>query len=222
MRYLQRQNTHPHTNERILAVHQMHPLPHQSRWRSPSKPHTLLETLANTMAHAYLEQARLYATAKDTPNAVSCCLEGLAATYGIPRPLAVRDQLQDLLGSLDATQEIQVRIGAHPNSAAQLHRNRSADFAHATRSPTHLERLVSVHQLLDYPSDLPSFNRAYVEAITLQETQPVQEFYLVQYTGPFRRQADHLGNLHLAVVQAAQISATGPFYLTDICAVVRR
>ena len=65
------------------------------------KPFSVAELQARSHGQTYLQLAKNYRASYDLLNAVSCCLEGLALTFGISRPLAVRDQLQDLLDSLD-------------------------------------------------------------------------------------------------------------------------
>ena len=82
--------------------------------------------------------------------------------------------------------------------------------------PTSLTQLVSVHQLLSYPSEYPSFNRAYEEAILSLKSSSLDglELYIVQY-----RADDDV--LRFTSVSPASISSQGPYFLTDICAVVR-
>src|SRR5579862_2133417 len=65
------------------------------------KAFTVPELLAKQRGQNYLELVQSYRARNDLPNAVSCCLEGLEVTYGVSRPLAVRDQLNDLLDALD-------------------------------------------------------------------------------------------------------------------------
>lgn len=78
--------------------------------RTAAKPFTLAEARARQLGNAYLELAMSYSAAKDVPNAVSCCVEGLSLTHGISRPLMVRDQLTDLLTCLDPTEKIRSQI----------------------------------------------------------------------------------------------------------------
>jgi len=74
------------------------------------KPLTLAEQLAKRNGELYLELARHYAKAEDRNNAASCCLEGIHLMFGISRPLAVRDQLDDVLRMIDPLKEIATRI----------------------------------------------------------------------------------------------------------------
>jgi len=88
-------------------------------------------------------------------------------------------------------------------------------------TPKCLERLVSAHQLLTYPSEYRRFNRAFEDALAcLKQNPTVCELYIVQYRAQF---ADlHRGEeLHFSFVPAALISRNGPYFLTDICAVLR-
>lgn len=79
-----------------------------------------------------------------------------------------------------------------------------------------LEKSISAHQLLSYPSEHQSFNRAYEGALqSLNSSALARDLYIVQYkTGD--------GELGFGYISAASISANGPYYLTDICAVVRK
>jgi hypothetical protein len=65
------------------------------------KAFSLPELLAKERGQNYLQLAQSYHARNDLPNAVSCCLEGFEVTYGVSRPLVVRDQLHDLLDVLD-------------------------------------------------------------------------------------------------------------------------
>jgi hypothetical protein len=79
-----------------------------------------------------------------------------------------------------------------------------------------LEKLISAHQLLSYPSEHQSFNRAYEGALqSLKSSALVRELYIVQY------RAEN-GDLCFGYISASSISANGPYHLTDICAVVRK
>jgi hypothetical protein len=62
------------------------------RQTSAGKPFTVAELQARAYDESYLQLAKSYRDLNDILNAVSCCLEGLALTFGISRPLAVRDQ----------------------------------------------------------------------------------------------------------------------------------
>lgn len=68
---------------------------------STPKPFIVAELQARRHGDLYLRLAQTYRASHDILNAVSCCLEGLALTFGISRLLAVRDQLHDLLDNLD-------------------------------------------------------------------------------------------------------------------------
>ena len=98
-----------------------------------AKPFTFAELQARSHGQNYLQLANNYRDTNDLLNAVSCCLEGLTLTFGISRPLAVRDQLQDLLDSLDplGTVSYQLRMrmdyvppqrSAHAPTASQTRR----------------------------------------------------------------------------------------------------
>jgi hypothetical protein len=77
-----------------------------------------------------------------------------------------------------------------------------------------LEKSIRAHQLLSYPSEDQSFNRAYEGALqSLNSSALVRELYIVQY-----KAGD--GELGFGYISGASISANGPYYLTDICAVV--
>jgi hypothetical protein len=75
-----------------------------------TKPFTQTEHLARENGRLYLQLAKSYAQRGDLQNAVSCCLEGLCMTLGVSRPLAIRDQLQDMLDAIDPTGETACRI----------------------------------------------------------------------------------------------------------------
>lgn len=75
-----------------------------------TKPFTEAELKAKLNGELYLQMAMQYADGGDRNNAVSCCLEGLFLTFGVSRPLAVRDQLDDLLRVIDSTTQIASRI----------------------------------------------------------------------------------------------------------------
>jgi hypothetical protein len=156
-------------------------------------------------------------------SAVSCCLEGLALTFGIPRPLVVRDQLQDLLDNLDVSgavcRQLRMCLDSGPPQRSN-HESTTGQTRCAT--PKYLERSVSADQLLAYPSEYRCFNRAFEDAFACLEQSPaVCELYIVQY----RTQTAHLNNgneLHFSFVPAALISRNGPYFLKDICAALRR
>jgi len=77
---------------------------------SHAKPFTEAELKAKRDGELYLQMAKQYARNGDRNNAVSCCLEGLSLSFGISRPLAVRDQFDDLLRTIDPTAQIASRI----------------------------------------------------------------------------------------------------------------
>src|SRR5215467_3486298 len=181
------------------------------------KPFSVADLQARSCGQNYFQLAKSYRDANDILNAVSCCLEGLALTFGISRPLAVRDQLQDLLDSLDPCGTVSYQIRMCMHSAAQQRPSDSLAASATSRvMPKYLERLVSPHQLLTYPSEYRRFNRAYEDAAAcLKQNPSIHELYIVQY----RIQLAELhygGELHFAFVPAAMISRNGPYYLTDI------
>ena len=77
------------------------------------KPFSVAELQARSYGQNYFQLAKTYRDANDVLNAVSCCLEGLALTFGVSRPLAVRDQLQDLLDGLDPLGTVSYQIRMH-------------------------------------------------------------------------------------------------------------
>jgi hypothetical protein len=84
-----------------------------------TKPFTHAEQLARDNGRLYLRLAKSYAQRGDLQNAVSCCLEGLCMTLGVLRPLAIRDQLQDMLGAIDPTGETTNWIRSSTSAAAK-------------------------------------------------------------------------------------------------------
>ena len=189
--------------------------------RVGAKPLTATETQARQRGKAYFELALSYRDANDVHNAVSCCLEGLAHTDGISRPLMVRDQLTDLVDSLDPKQELRSQIRSAGHIPPGNPQPALAKPQHSARQPrsTYLERLVSCHQLLDYPSEYRRFNQTYEDALACARNgSSVREFYIVQYRSTVGSGAN---DLYFSFVPAVMISADGPYYLTDICAVVR-
>jgi len=122
------------------------------------KPFTHAELTARTVAESYLELARNYVSRSDTLNAVSCCIEALNRIDGVTRPLAVRDQIIDLARAIDPGDRISSNIRNCMYAARAI-------TSWAT-SPDckYLERLVSAHQLMDYPCDDKRFNEAYENA----------------------------------------------------------
>lgn len=187
------------------------------------KPLTVAELQARSYGETYLHLAKTYRDSNDLLNAVSCCLEGLALTFGTSRPLAVRDQLQDLLDGLDPFGTVSYQLRTCMDYVPPQ-RATHAPTAGQTRRvvPRYLERLVSAHQLLTYPSEYRRFNRAFEDArACLKQNPTVCELYIVQYRAQF---ADlHRGEeLHFSFVPAALISRNGPYFLPDVCAVLRK
>jgi hypothetical protein len=82
--------------------------------------------------------------------------------------------------------------------------------------PRNLMQLVSAHQLVSYPSGYPGFNQAYEQAIAALNSAVLGgiDLYIVQY----RADGDVL---RFTVVSESSISSQGPYFLTDICSVVR-
>jgi hypothetical protein len=78
--------------------------------RSPSrnssrsiKPFTDAELSAKVRGEIQLALAQLYRQRGDNESALTCCLTGLRLTYGVSRPLAVRDQLHEMACQIDPT-----------------------------------------------------------------------------------------------------------------------
>ena len=83
-----------------------------------------------------------------------------------------------------------------------------------------LERLVSCHQLISYPSEYARFNRAYEDALTcLNSGGLAKKLYIVQYRAS---RGNCGGELYFSFVPSSLISSNGPYFLTDICAVVKK
>jgi hypothetical protein len=74
------------------------------------KPFTHDELIARAAAERYLALARNYVSRGDTLNAVSCCIEALTLIAGVTRPLAVRDQIIDLVRAIDPSDHISSKI----------------------------------------------------------------------------------------------------------------
>ena len=187
-----------------------------------AKPFSVAELQARSHGQNYFQLAKNYRDSNDLLNAVSCCLEGLVLTFGISRPLAVRDQLQDLLDSLDpfGTVSYQLRMCTDNMRPQCSNHVLTADQTRCV-APKYLEHLVSAHQLLTYPSEYRRFNRAFEDArACLKQNPTVCELYIVQYRTQFT-DLRHGGELHFSFVPAALISRNGPYCLTDICAVLR-
>ncbi len=182
----------------------------------PDKPLTDADLRAREYGKSCLQLAQSYHAGGDLLNAVSWCIEGLDIIRGISRPLMVRDQLRDLLQKLDPDQNVSLHL------KQPCYRTLPPAKGRPQVTPTYLERLVSVHQLLVYPSEYTRFNRVYQEAFECLESTPtIREVYIVQY----RSRIGALSNgeeLYFSFVPAALISDKGPYYLTDICAVLRK
>lgn len=87
---------------------------------------------------------------------------------------------------------------------------------------TNLETLISAHQILTDPSAYRRFNRTYEIALAcLNQNPDVCALCIVQYRTQFGA-LRHDGELHFSFVPAELISRNGLYYLTDICAVLRR
>ncbi len=71
-------------------------LPQSRNLRGTIKPYTQAELIAKWRGETQLALAQRYREQHDLESAMHCCLAGLRLTYGISRPLAVRDQLHDL------------------------------------------------------------------------------------------------------------------------------
>jgi hypothetical protein len=67
------------------------------------KPFTDAELFVKTRGEIYLALAQLYLQRGDNVSALDYCLTGLRLTYGISRPLAVRDQLHEMACQIDPT-----------------------------------------------------------------------------------------------------------------------
>lgn len=196
--------------------------PPRRRLATP-KPFTIAELQARSHGETYLHLAHTYSDSHDIFNAVSCCLEGLALTFGISRPLAVWDQLHDLLDNLDplGTVSSQLKL-CLDYTTLRRDENVIPESQTSQPAPTNLETLISAHQLVTYPSAHRRFNRAYEDALACLKRNPsVCELYIVQYRtqlGALR----HDGELHFSFIPVGLIARNGPYYLTDICAVLRR
>ena len=186
------------------------------------KPFTVAELQARSYGETYLHLAKTYRDSNDLLNSVSCCLEGLALTFGTSRPLAVRDQLQDLLDGLDPSGTVSYQLRMCMDYVPPQRATHALTAGQTRRvAPKYLERLVSAHQLLTYPSEYRRFNRAFEDALAcLKQNPTVCELYIVQYRTQFA-DLHRGGELHFSFVPAALISRNGPYFLTDICAVLR-
>jgi len=214
--------TNPTTSAVITNPNAATTAPVSSLRPGTAKPFTVAEIQARSHGETYLHLAKTYCDSNDVLNAVSCCLEGLTLTFGVSRPLAVRDQLQDLLDSLDPFGTVSYQLRMCMDNKRPQCSNHMLTAGQKTRAmPKHLERLVSAHQLLNYPSEYRRFNRAFEDALACLRRNPtICELYIVRY----RTQLSGLrfgGELHFSFVPGALISRNGPYYLTDICAVLR-
>lgn len=118
---------------RITADDSNLPQPSRGRLATP-KPFTVAELQARSHGETYLQLAQTYRDSNDTLNAVSCCLEGLALTFGISRPLAARDQLHDLLDNLDPLATVSSEIKLYMDSMS-IERDENVIIASQTRRP---------------------------------------------------------------------------------------
>ncbi|HLJ89857.1 MAG TPA: hypothetical protein VKZ53_23820 [Candidatus Angelobacter sp.] len=66
------------------------------------KPFNEIDRRAKRDAELYLHLAKVYAGRGDNRNAASCCESGFLTVTSVARPLAVRDQLHDLVQQLEA------------------------------------------------------------------------------------------------------------------------
>lgn len=174
---------------------------------------TQAELRARSAAEAYLSLARNYADCGDTLNAVSCCIEALNVTAGITRPLAVRDQIVDLIRVIDPHDHISLRIKRCMLACSHL-----TDTWNPSIDCKYLERFVSAHQLIRYPSDDTRFNVAYEKARLQLRRLSLPELYVVGHTSEL---CNGVTDQYFSVASSTMISRGGPYYLTDICAVVR-
>jgi hypothetical protein len=67
------------------------------------KPFTDAELLAKKCGEIQVAWAQSYRQFGDNVSALNCCLTGLRLTFGISRPLAVRDQLHEMACQIDPT-----------------------------------------------------------------------------------------------------------------------
>jgi len=132
-------------------------------------------------------------------------LAGVASLISCPEP------------SLDEIAAMAARNSWHLFELPKVSKTRTApDRASRVSEYASLETMVSAHQLISYPSENGRFNTVYEEAKSFLERYPsMDELYVVQYSQPG-------GAPEFASAVATQISERGPFYLTDICAVVRQ
>lgn len=140
MKALTRSETILRTPKSRITAHDSN-LPQPSRGLlANAKPFTVAELQARSHGENYFQLAHTYRDSHDTLNAVSCCLEGLALTFGISRPLAVRDQLHDLLDNLDPLATVSSAIKLCMDSMS-LERDENVITASQTRrpAPTNLE-----------------------------------------------------------------------------------
>ena len=190
--------------------------PARSKPMFVAKPFTHAETIAGSASKSYYALARNYAGRGDTLNAISCCIEASDRIDGITRPLAVRDQIVELVRALDPHD----RICRHMRRCMHYSGSNLANSSAMNAQCTYFEQLVSAHQLIDYPSNETRFDRAYEHARSkLRQHPELRELYVVAYASELCRNVnDH----YFTVAGARMISKRGPFYLTDICAAVRQ
>ncbi len=80
--------------------------PTTGRAQSRAKPFTQTEQQARINGQFWLQVAKSYVRRGDAANAISSCLEGLWLTFGVSRPLAIRDELEDVLDAIDPGRDV--------------------------------------------------------------------------------------------------------------------
>lgn len=175
------------------------------------KPFTAQEMSARIAGATYLGLAQSYRMNGDILNAVACCLEGQAHAWGISRPLAVRDQLDDLLRLIDADGAISASIRNSICCATHASIDALPGIRPVIPRYRYLERLVSAQQLLDYPSEYPAFNEAYEQALSCLRNALIDELYVIQYE-PATGSGAKIADPRFSFVPAALISEQGPFF----------
>ena len=94
-----------------------HQRPSIDNYRNRIKPFSLAEARAKRRGEHALVEALMYAASLDTEMAVRSCLAALRYTYGISRYLMVRDQVDDLLDTIDPSRRVLSRLSSATNSA---------------------------------------------------------------------------------------------------------
>ena len=140
--------------------------------------------------------------APSTFSAVLGCAELISPSLQMLDPRPSSDSLNDQSVRKFFPSELYLSVASEPGKEALVEQN--------------LERLVSCHQLLPYPSEYSRFNRVYEEALAcLKCSSVVRELYVVQLSA-------NNGDLYFSFVPASLISPNGPYFLTDICGVLRK